>query len=172
MQGDMAALMSKDVELPAGSPCWSEDVTGVHPGVAVHLLMLRMLSYASLGLERRGDLDVAITRLLPSRLVLGSRWCPERGFGDRLGGNHLWPSITQLTEKSLKHGAALLQFMIASTMRRQQPAKLARRDDDGQIRISPDGVRWLAERTHTVGRARCIIGGWRVGAELARALLP
>jgi hypothetical protein len=43
-------------------PCWREDVIGVHPGVAVHFLMLRMLPYASLGLERRGDLDVAVTR--------------------------------------------------------------------------------------------------------------
>jgi hypothetical protein len=31
----MAALMGKDVELPAGSPCRDEDVTGVHPTLAV-----------------------------------------------------------------------------------------------------------------------------------------
>jgi hypothetical protein len=110
MQGDMAALMSKDVELPAGGPRWGEDVTGVHPGLAVHFLMRRVLPYVSLGLKRRGDLDVSITRRLPPRLGLGCRWCPERGFGDRLGGNHLRPPITQPTEKSLKHGVALLQI--------------------------------------------------------------
>jgi hypothetical protein len=69
MRGNMAALMGKDVELPAGSPCWSEDVTGVHPSVAAHFLMLRMLSYASLGLERRGDLNVAIAGLLLSHFA-------------------------------------------------------------------------------------------------------
>jgi hypothetical protein len=44
-------------------------------------------------------------------------------------GNRIFDTaktITQTTENSLKHGAALLQLMIASTMRRQQPAKLAR----------------------------------------------
>jgi hypothetical protein len=72
MQCDMAALMSKDVELPAGSPCRSEDATGVHLGLAVHFLMLRVLPYACLGLERRGDLDVAVTLLLPGlRRYLG-----------------------------------------------------------------------------------------------------
>ena len=76
----MAALMRKDVELPAGNPRLGEDVTGVHPGLAVQFHMLRMLPYASLRLKRRGDLDVAITRLLPSLLALGGRWCSERGF--------------------------------------------------------------------------------------------
>jgi hypothetical protein len=45
--------------------------------------MLRVLPYSSLRLEPRGDLDVAVARLLPLRLALGDRWCPERGFGDQ-----------------------------------------------------------------------------------------
>ena len=28
MQGDMAALVGKDVELPPGCPCWCEDCAG------------------------------------------------------------------------------------------------------------------------------------------------
>ena len=77
--------------LPGGSPCRGEDVTGVHPGLAVHLLMLRILSYASLGLERRGDLDVAITRRLPMGLGLSDPWSPERSLGNRLDGDHRLP---------------------------------------------------------------------------------
>jgi hypothetical protein len=58
--------------LPGPEAC---RVTGVRPGLAVHFLMLRVLPYASLGLERRGDLDVAITRLLPLRLASGRSDC-------------------------------------------------------------------------------------------------
>jgi hypothetical protein len=61
------------MELPAGSPCRGEDVTGVHPGVAIQFLMLRVLPYASLRLEGRSDIYLAITRLLPRRLALVGR---------------------------------------------------------------------------------------------------
>jgi hypothetical protein len=42
--------------------------------------MFRILPCASPGLERRGDFDVAITRLLPSRFVRGAHRSPERGL--------------------------------------------------------------------------------------------
>ena len=44
----MAALMSNDVELPTGSPSWSEDVAGVHQSLAV-IFLCSVLPYASLG---------------------------------------------------------------------------------------------------------------------------
>jgi hypothetical protein len=71
MQGDMAALVGKDVELPPGCPRWREDCAGSQRGMAGHFLMRRELRYAGVGLERRGDLDVALARLLSSRAALG-----------------------------------------------------------------------------------------------------
>ena len=82
--------------------------------------MFRMLRYASLRLERRGDLDVAITRLLPSRLALGGRRCSERGFGDWFGGNHLWPLLIRRRKTRRNVGQFISKkFMIASRWRYQ-----------------------------------------------------
>jgi hypothetical protein len=66
-------------------------------GPAAHFLMRRVLRYVSLGLERRGDLDVALARLLSSCVALGGCRSRECGFGCRLGG------VNQSSEKSLEH---------------------------------------------------------------------
>jgi len=70
-------MNAQGCRVAAGSPRRSEDVTGVHPRLAIHYLMLRELPYAGLGLERRRDFDVAITRRLPTRLGLGGSWFPD-----------------------------------------------------------------------------------------------
>jgi hypothetical protein len=85
----MPALVGKDIELPAGSPRRRNDMTGSQPGAAAQDLVDSVRVYASLGFERRGDLCVAVTRLLTSRLALGGRWCPGCGFG-HLGGDNPW----------------------------------------------------------------------------------
>ena len=77
MQGDMAALVGKDVELPPSCPCWREDCAGSQPGVAAQALVDSVRVYASLGLERHGDPDAAVTRLLHPRLAADA--CCSRG---------------------------------------------------------------------------------------------
>jgi hypothetical protein len=47
MQGDMAALMGKDVELPAGSPCWSEDAVSIQAWPFIFLCSVCFLTPAS-----------------------------------------------------------------------------------------------------------------------------
>jgi hypothetical protein len=79
----MAALVGKDVirVVPAGAR-----IAPVASEAWPQFSMRRVLRYASLSLERRGELDVALARLLSSRVALGGCRSRECGFGNRFGG--------------------------------------------------------------------------------------
>jgi hypothetical protein len=61
----MPELVGKDIELPAGSLCRRNDMTGFQPGAAAQALVDSVRIYASLGFECRGDPGVAVACLLP-----------------------------------------------------------------------------------------------------------
>jgi transposase len=79
--------------------------------------------YASLGFERRGDLDVAVKRLLPTHFAADACCSPGCGFG-RLGGNNPWLFTEKPTEKSPEQMTHLQSA--ARMVRGQQPATRAR----------------------------------------------
>src|SRR5215831_8181398 len=73
MQGDVAALVGEHIELPACGSCRREDAPGCQPCPSAELLVLPVLLHASLGLERGGNLEVAVSCFQPHRFEVAVR---------------------------------------------------------------------------------------------------